>query len=107
LTFLHENKWANEKDQEKSVRSFLSVNAVMEQAVKAMGWSVKSAKEQVSPTKGEGMKKWTVESAKALVLRTGGMVAGKQVWHSRPGIKVLGTIDYLIKKEGFVRVREL
>ncbi len=54
-----------------------------------------------------GKTNWTLETAKAIVIRTDGVFAGNQVAHPRPGIKVLGAIDYLVKKHGFRRVKEL
>ena len=51
--------------------------------------------------------RWTIESAIAIVKGTDGLVAGGQVWHPRPGIKVLGAIDFLVKKHKYVRVKEL
>lgn len=52
-------------------------------------------------------KKWTLESAKSMITRNDGMIAGSKLWHPRPGIKMLGAIDYLVKKHKYVRVREL
>ncbi|MHA2063254.1 MAG: hypothetical protein ACXABY_02615 [Candidatus Thorarchaeota archaeon] len=50
--------------------------------------------------------RWTELDARAVVSRTNGICAGKQVWHPRPGIKVLGAIDYLIKKHKYIRVAD-
>ena len=73
--------------------------------------------------------KWTPETAQAIITRTGGIASSKeiteksvagivgavlgikkrvihQIWHPKAGIKVLGAIDFLIRKHGYVRVRE-
>ena len=41
--------------------------------------------------------KWTIESAKACISRNNGTIADKGITILRPGIKVLGAIDYLLK----------
>ena len=53
------------------------------------------------------MAKWTEESAKRIIEQTGGIVKGKQVWHPKPGIKVLGAIDFMCKVHGCLRVVDL
>jgi len=70
-------------------------------------------------------RKWTLETAQAVITRTGGMVTTKDIteqskvdplgvvkikirhiWHPKAGIKVLGAIDFLTKKHGYIRMRE-
>lgn len=50
--------------------------------------------------------RWTENTARDMVKRTGGSVGAKQVKHTLPGIKVLGAIDYLVKVHKYARVRE-
>lgn len=68
--------------------------------------------------------RWTLETAQAVITRTGGMVTTKDItekstvdplgvvkikirhiYHPKAGIKVLGAIDYLAR-HGYIRVRE-
>ena len=44
--------------------------------------------------------KWDKYSAKSMVVRNGGRFSGKSIL-ARPGIKVLGAIDFLVKKHGY------
>jgi hypothetical protein len=46
-------------------------------------------------------KKWTVDTAKAKILRNSGTIAGKGIYHPRPGISVLGAIDFLCNHHGY------
>lgn len=46
----------------------------------------------------------SVEQALNWFRDNGGIVAGKQIAHPHPGLKVLGCIDYLVK-QGFVYVK--
>ena len=39
---------------------------------------------------------YTMSTAKDMICRTGGSVRGTTIHHKRPGIKVLGAIDYLV-----------
>jgi len=52
------------------------------------------------------MAQWTEKTARQLITRTGGAFADKQVSHPKPGIKVWGALDYLIKKHKYIFVRE-
>ena len=45
--------------------------------------------------------KWTIETAAACIKRTGGKITKKKIVHKKPGIKVLGAIDYLIHYQKF------
>jgi ribosomal protein S4 len=45
--------------------------------------------------------KHSVESATAMIKRTGGLVQGKKIFHPTAGIKVLGAMDYLVHHCGF------
>lgn len=68
--------------------------------------------------------RWTLETAQAIITRTGGMVTTKDttekstvdplgvvkikirhIYHPKAGIGVLGAIDYLAR-HGYIRVRE-
>lgn len=53
--------------------------------------------------------KYELDSARRMVEKTGGSlsISNKHVTHPRPGIKILGAIDYLVKVHGYVRVREI
>lgn len=39
---------------------------------------------------------YTMTTAKDMITKTGGTVSGNVIRHKRPGIKVLGAIDYLV-----------
>ncbi len=47
--------------------------------------------------------KWTEETARASISRNNGIVGHKKLWISRPGIKMLGAIDFLTSKHGYYR----
>jgi hypothetical protein len=47
------------------------------------------------------------KSAKACVTRNGGKFTGNQIKIKRAGIKVLGAIDYLIRKHKYIRIVEV
>lgn len=51
--------------------------------------------------------RWTEDTARAIIDRTGGKVGHKTVFHDRAGIKVLGAIDYLVNYKKYTRKREL
>lgn len=51
--------------------------------------------------------KWEKETAKAAIERNGGVVAGKQVKHPFPGLKLWGAIDYLVNQHGFTFFKEV
>jgi hypothetical protein len=50
--------------------------------------------------------KWTIETAKASLLRNGADIKGKQITMKRAGIRVWGAIDYLINKHKFSFFKE-
>lgn len=52
-------------------------------------------------------KKWNEEKARDIIVRTNGVVSGKQIWHPKPGLAVLGAIDFLIKKHNYTRVKDM
>ncbi len=50
--------------------------------------------------------RWTEETARAAISRNNGIVGHKMLYISRPGIKILGAIDFLAKKHGYFRTLE-
>jgi len=50
--------------------------------------------------------KWTEETARAAIARNNGIVGAKTVYIERPGIKILGAIDYLTSKHKYWRSPE-
>lgn len=50
--------------------------------------------------------RWTEETARASIARNNGMVGHKMIYISRPGIKMLGAVDFLAKKHGYHRTEE-
>jgi hypothetical protein len=50
-------------------------------------------------------RKWTFESSASMILRNGGKINYEEHYISiaRPGLKILGAIDYLINYFGYTR----
>ena len=46
-------------------------------------------------------KDYTIETAKACIIRNGGQVRGEVITIKKPGIKVLGAIGFLTKYKGY------
>ncbi|KKN14683.1 hypothetical protein LCGC14_0993710 [marine sediment metagenome] len=46
-------------------------------------------------------KDYTIESAKACIIRNGGQVKGEVIIIKSPGIKVRGAIDFLTRYKGY------
>ena len=43
--------------------------------------------------------KWTEETARTAIADNNGIVGHQKLWISRPGIKLLGAIDFLTRKQ--------
>ena len=50
--------------------------------------------------------KWTEETARTAIVDNNGIVGHQKLWISRPGIKLLGAIDFLTSKHKYYRHSE-